>query len=70
MDSRSVPKEVRGSSRRAVALDNAVNRIVDFRIFHPVRARFVRLSWRRGTKIDLGLTECTVFAPPSPVRVY
>ena len=51
-------------------MENDCDRIVDFRMFTPVRARFVRLSWRRGAKIDLGLTECTVFAPPSPVRVY
>ena len=52
------------------ATGNDIDRIVDFRIFQPVRARFVRLSWQRGRKIDLGLTECTVFAPPAPVRVF
>ena len=52
------------------ARNNAADRIVDFRIFQPIRARFARLTWQRGRKIDIGLTECTIFAPPTPARTF
>ncbi len=52
------------------ALDNATDRVVEFRAFGPIKARFVRLSWLAGRRMEFGLTQCTVFGYPRPNRTY
>ncbi len=53
------------------AMNNTQDFVVDFRTFPELaNVQYARLTWKRGEKIDLGLTQFTVFGKPRPVRVF